>query len=180
MNSPSLIYEEHCPALGETATAAFSPDRRYRYSLTRTWDPDWPPAVFVMLNPSTADAFQADPTIRRCLGFARAWHAGGIIVVNLFALRSPDPAVLRTDPDPVGPDNDTVIAHTLAGPTVGPVVAAWGTLGGLLGRDKTVRRILSAHCPELLCLGVTRDGHPRHPLYVPAATPAVTFGGEPR
>lgn len=175
-----LIYDEHQATLDETATAVFSPDRRYRYALTRIWDPDWPLAAFVMLNPSTADAFQADPTIRRCIGFARTWHAGGIVVLNLFALRSPDPTVLRADPDPVGPDNDAVIAHTFstAGPLVGPVVAAWGSHGGLLGRGEAVRRMLTARCSRVLCLGITRDRHPRHPLYLRADTPTIVYKGE--
>lgn len=99
------------------ATADFSPDLSYRYRLTRTWDQclvcNRPPAVFVMLNPSTADASLDDPTIRRCVGFAKAWGCPGLTVVNLYALRSADPKALWSHPDPVGPDNNRWISEVL-------------------------------------------------------------------
>ena len=89
--------------------AAFSPDRRYRYTLRRQWDDALPYCLFVMLNPSTADATQDDPTIRRCIGFTKAWGFGGLLVGNLFALRSTDPAALYHADDPVGPENDSCL-----------------------------------------------------------------------
>ncbi|MFD3920195.1 DUF1643 domain-containing protein [Streptomyces sp. NPDC058595] len=86
-------------------TALISDCGRYRYRLTRTWGPG-PAAVMVMLNPSTADGTQDDPTVRRCVTFADAWGCGGLIVVNLYAWRATKRAELKLAPDPVGPDND--------------------------------------------------------------------------
>lgn len=133
----------------------------YRYKLTRTWEPDTEPLVFVMLNPSTADASQDDPTIRRCIGFAKRWGFGGIVVVNLYAFRATDPKEMLAAVDPVGPENDRVLADTADGLTV---VAAWG-VNASLERVDAVRALMPG---RLLALGVTKDGHPRHPLYVRA------------
>lgn len=150
------------------ATAEFSPDRAYRYALTRRWA-DTPPAVFVMLNPSTADAFVEDPTIRRCLTFARQWGTGGLTVLNTFALRSTDPRALDGHPDPVGPDNDAVIRRHLAAAAGGPVIAAWGADRAVRahGRDAVLCAMVRETTGQVLaCLGTTKDGAPRHPLYV--------------
>jgi hypothetical protein len=143
-----------------------SPCRRYRYALTRTWDRARPPVVFVMLNPSTADAWTPDPTVRRCIGYAKRWQAGGLVVLNAFALRSPHPAALRAD-QPVGPDNDQVIAAALAG-QAGPVIVAWGSDETLrrTGRDRAVLDLLHAAGVTPRCLGLTKGGYPRHPLYL--------------
>lgn len=174
---PHLGTDHHTPALGETASATFSEDRTYRYLLTRRWDRDLPMAVFIMLNPSTADAIVVDPTIRRCITFARSLKAGGVIVTNLFALRSTNPQTLHTHPAPVGPDNDAVLSWVLSGRhgPVGPVVAAWGIHGTLLDRGESVTRLMKACNVRPLCLGVTKDGHPRHPLYLSNGTTAVEF-----
>lgn len=174
---PTLVTDECAATLDETATATFSADRTYRYALTRRWDTDWPMAVFIMLNPSTADAFEVDPTIRRCISFARSWHAGGILVLNLFALRSTDPHALYKHADPVGCDNDAVLRWVLSvdHEPVGPVVAAWGVHGTHRGRGNKVMRLLQDRLVKPLCLGVTKEGHPRHPLYLPNGTPAVEF-----
>jgi hypothetical protein len=117
-----------------------------------------------MLNPSTADDVRDDPTIRRCIGLSRAWGFGGIDVVNLYGLRATDPADLRAARDPVGADNDGAIAR--AARRADAVFAAWG-IHADEARVTAVRRLL-AGC-ALWCLGRTRDGHPRHPLYVPGA-----------
>src|SRR5262245_38555366 len=93
-------------------SAVFSPCRKYRYSLTRIWDAERPNVMFVGLNPSTADDQVDDPTVRRCIGFARKWRFGGMIIVNLFAYRSTDPNRLQEILDPVGPENDEHIAAT--------------------------------------------------------------------
>lgn len=152
---------------------------RYRYWLARSWS-DEPRVVFVMLNPSTADARLDDPTIRRCLGFARTWGAGGLVVVNLFALRATNPAALLAVADPVGPDNDAhLIGHAggcaLNDPPLA-VVAAWGAKGTHLGRDRRVVTMLRARGVHLQCLGKTAEAHPRHPLYVRGDAPLVPFG----
>lgn len=141
-------------------SAVFSPCRTYRYSLSRVWNPRLPPVMFVGLNPSTADEQQDDPTVRRCVGFVRKWNFGGLILVNLFAYRSTDPAGLLEIDDPVGPENDKHIltsAHA-----AGRVVLAWGTKGSFLDRDQHVISLL----PDAHCLGVTKNGHPKHPLYL--------------
>lgn len=164
------------PGLGDEATATFSPCRTYRYALTRRWDTTWPMAVFIMLNPSTADAFTVDPTIRRCINFARSWHAGGLTVVNLFALRSTDPKALYPHLDPVGADNDQVITDVLtAAEPIGPVIVAWGQHGALHGRDRQAAQLLRRHDITPLCLGLTKHGHPRHPLYVRGDTATVAY-----
>jgi len=156
--------------LVETRVALFDPARVYRYRLQRRWG-DGPAAVFVMLNPSTATAERDDSTMRRCLAFARRERCGALTVVNLFALRSPDPRTLAKHPDPVGPANDTVLRDTLRSPAL--VIAAWGTHGALYQRAAEVARLITptpAHC-----LGLTADGHPRHPLYLPADTPLTPY-----
>jgi hypothetical protein len=99
----------------EPSGATFDPTGAYRYALWRVWDGNRPPLVFVMLNPSIADAERDDPTIRRCLGFACAWGYGALTVVNLFALRATCPHTLRRAADPVGPDNDEHLRAALAG-----------------------------------------------------------------
>ena len=117
-----------------------------------------------MLNPSTADERRDDPTIRRCVGFARRWGFGGVEIVNLFALRASDPRVLRRAGDPVGAANDRHIARAAARATL--VVLAWGACGRLRGRSAEIRARLSRPAPR--CLGLTRSGEPRHPLYLRA------------
>jgi hypothetical protein len=160
----ATIVERHENDLtGATSLAVFDPSRVYRYLLTRQWGTG-PAATFVMLNPSTADALVDDATIRRCIGFARREGCGGIVVANLFALRAPNPHRLAAHPDPVGPDNNHYLAQVGAD---GPVIAAWGIRGTLRGRDATVAAILERGGRQLLCLGVTAGGHPRHPLYLP-------------
>lgn len=149
--------------------AAFSRCGTYRYALWRRWDDARPDALFVALNPSTADHRQDDPTIRRCIGFARDWGYGGLIVANLFAFRTPLPAVLRQAPAPVGPRNDRWLER-LAG-EAGLVVAAWGAHGELADRAAAVApRLGVCHC-----LGLTAGGAPRHPLYVRKDTPLLPF-----
>jgi hypothetical protein len=155
---------EHGGDLTGAASATFSRDHAYRYALTRRWD-SRPPAVFVMLNPSTADEFRADPTVTRCVGFARRENCGGLVIVNLFALRATDPRELRGHPDPVGAGNDWFIReHCAAGRLV---IAAWGAHGRLLGRDRAVLALLREARAAVLSLGVTAGGMPRHPLYLP-------------
>lgn len=155
-------------------SAVFSPCGEYRYLLERGGDlaSSRGPAVFVMLNPSTADASSDDPTIRRCQNFARAWGRRGIIVVNLYALRSTDPRNLWNDPDPVGPDNDAWLAK-VAGQR-GEVVCAWGAHA----KPERVQRVVDLLTDveaRMLCLGTTKDGAPRHPLYVRGDQPLIEW-----
>ena len=168
------VVTEHGAGLAGAASATFSRDRAYRYALTRQWD-SRPPAVFVMLNPSTADAVRDDPTVTRCLGFARRENCGGLVIVNLFALRTTDPRELRGHPDPVGTGNDWFIReHCGAGRLV---IAAWGTHGRLGGRDRAVLAMLRDARAAVRCLGVTAGGMPRHPLYLPRGAQLASYPG---
>lgn len=144
--------------------ATFSPCRRWRYSLERIWGPGQLVNV-IGLNPSVADESINDPTIRRCIGFARAWGYDGLIMTNLFGLRSTDPRGLRTD-DPVGPDNDRHLVESAQ--RAGLVIGAWGMNGGYLSRSVAVCSLLHEAGVTLHCLGETADGQPRHPLYLRA------------
>lgn len=143
----------------------------YRYRLGRKWA-DGVPCVFVMLNPSTADAEQDDPTIRRCIAFAKAWGCGELIVVNLFAFRATSPRDMMEADDPVGPDNMEHVRHAAAvakgrqGEIVGPVVCAWGSHGSYMGQDETVLGWLQDELVTPMALKVTKQGHPGHPLYL--------------
>ena len=151
------------------ASAVFSADRLYRYALRRIWS-SGPVMSFVMLNPSIANETENDPTIRRCMAFARAAGCAGLAVVNLYAWRSTVPGGLRTAADPVGPDNHRWLACALAQP--GPLVAAWGALA----ERRRVSEVLElVGRRELQCLGVTAHGQPRHPLYVRADTPLQSW-----
>lgn len=150
-------------SLFEQSGAVFSPCRKYRYRLWRTWS-DAAPAVFVMLNPSTADEIENDPTVERCERRARAMGYGGLRVANIFALRSTDPSALYIEQDPVGPDNDAAILESVAG--AGLVVCAWGAHGNLHDRGLAVLRLLRDAGVTPHYLHMNRDGTPKHPLYV--------------
>lgn len=147
-----------------TSDAVISSCGLYRYRLSRIWDYRSAPLPWVMLNPSMADDRLDDPTIRRCMSFARREGAGGIEVLNLFALRSPSPKALRAAADPIGPDNDEWIREILFPHS--RVVVAWGQHGSLNQRDAVVLRSLMSYGLDILALGWTSGGHPRHPLYV--------------
>jgi hypothetical protein len=169
-----VAVDQRTVLAGGIASAVFDQARVYRYLLTRIWDPARPPMVFVMLNPSTADAFVEDPTSRRCQSFARREGAGGVVVVNLFALRSTNPRALLGHADPVGRHNDAFIRQAInAG---GQVVAAWGADRAVGARGGEVARYLGARGVELLCLGRTSGGCPRHPLYVTGTAVLEAYG----
>lgn len=158
--------------LDMTKTAYLSPCQAFRYHLGRKWyDTERTAAgsvLFVMLNPSTADDKLDDPTIRRCVWFARDWGYSSLDVVNLFALRATFPRQLYKHAGPSGgEENDKVIS--LCAEAASLIVAGWGVHGSHRGRDKEVLKLLRAARP-VHCLGVTKDGHPRHPLYIPNET----------
>jgi hypothetical protein len=152
-------------------SAVFDLTGAYRYLLTRRWLPFAPPAVFVMLNPSTAPAETDDPTVRRAIAFAQAWGFGGLDVLNLFAYRSTDPHSLETVSDPVGPENNRYLEEVTA--KADRIVVAWGEGGRLHDRETAVLTLLKDR--SLHCLGRTHAGHPRHPLYVAADTSPISF-----
>lgn len=143
--------------------AVFDATGTYRYLLWREWEPAAPRVGFVMLNPNRADAEVDDPTIRRCIGFARSWQFGGIDVVNLFAYRAATPATLRKVPDPVGQENDRHLAELCDRVTC--IVLAWGNWGTLGDRHQAVLKRLENR-DSIYCLGTTKVGQPRHPLYL--------------
>lgn len=151
--------------------AIFSPCGRYRYALSRVWGDTAHRCLFVMLNPSTADAEQDDPTIRRCIGFARDWGFGALDVANLFAWRSRDPKALCSLEDPIGPENDEWIRKLAS--RAGIVVCAWGNHGALGRRGEAVVKILLAQGRRPQCLDRTSTGEPTHPLYQPKTAQAT-------
>jgi hypothetical protein len=146
------------------STAVYSECARYRYALTRVWDPAGERVLFVMLNPSTATEVQNDPTVERCERRARTLGFGGFRVTNIFAWRDTDPRKMRAAPDPVGPDNDAAIRA--GADWADRVICAWGSHGAHLDRGPAVEALLRATGAPLEHLGLTKHGHPRHPLYI--------------
>ncbi len=146
------------------SVAVYSDCERYRYLLTRTWEANGRTALFIMLNPSTATEVQNDPTVERCERRARALGYGAFRVTNIFAFRATDPRVMRAEPDPIGPANDSAILDSL--PWADTVICAWGTHGSHLGRGPAVERLLRAKGRSLFHLGLSKEGHPKHPLYI--------------
>jgi hypothetical protein len=144
--------------------AVLSDCGRYRYSLTRTWGDQQNLCCWIMLNPSTADAELDDPTIRKCIGFSQRWGHGGLVVVNLFAWRSTDPEALKRCGDPIGALNNDAIREAVA--TSVRVICAWGTHGKLMGRGQRVRGWFPPNTTEHIG-PLSKDGHPKHPLYLP-------------
>lgn len=144
--------------------ANFDETKNYRFSLWRIWDNKELKILFLMLNPSTANDETDDPTIRRCVNFAKSWGYGGIVVVNLFSLVSSDPAKLLTVTDSIGVDNDSVILK--AAGNAEKIVVAWGAFREARARGEDVLRMLYENGYEVYCLGKTKDGHPKHPLYL--------------
>ena len=159
-------------------TAVISADGRYRYQLSRQIDTrgmlDAGMLNVILLNPSTATAEQEDQTIRRCIGYAQAWGYGTLVVTNLFALRSRLPAALKLAADPIGPDNDVHLTKVARRADL--VLVAWGAVGGYLGRDMVVFRLVSSFDVPVRCLGRTKRGYPLHPLYCRADLQPVPFG----
>lgn len=146
------------------STAVYSDCERYRYSLTRVWDPGGRRALFVMLNPSTATEVQNDPTVERCERRARALGFGAFQVTNIFAWRDTDPRNMRAAQDPVGPANDAAILDGAA--WADQIIAAWGTHGAHLQRGVDVEAALRSAGHQLFHLGLSKAGHPKHPLYI--------------
>ena len=177
---------------GFVGEAIFSPEPEpvYRYWLSRQWEPKPDrTAVFAMLNPSTADAQKLDPTVRRCLGFARLWGCGQLIVVNVFALRATDPRTLGLVRDPIGPHNEHYIRAAAAiasrpqanwtGAT--GVICAWGVSGKFAGakhanHGQAVIDWIKGAGAHTYALATTKQGHPRHPLYLPRIMAPKVWG----
>ena len=146
------------------STAVYSDCETYRYSLTRVWEPAGQKVMFVMLNPSTATEVQNDPTIERCERRARALGFGGFRATNIFALRATDPKVMRAAEDPEGPENTEAILDGARWADM--VICAWGTHGAHRGQGARITQLLRKNGLPLYHLGLSKAGHPKHPLYI--------------
>jgi len=144
--------------------AVYSDCERYRYELTRVWDKAGDKALFIMLNPSTATEVQNDPTVERCERRARALGFGAFRVLNIFAWRDTDPKAMRAAADPIGPKNDAAIRRGCKWSD--KIICAWGTHGAHLDRGTQVTSLLRKTKLPLYHLGLTKHGHPKHPLYI--------------
>lgn len=149
--------------------AVFSDCRTYRYALWRETGRLGAEGtvLFVMLNPSTADEVENDPTVRRCIGFAGDWGFARLAVANAYAYRATDPAELRRVDDPVGPDNDEWLDRLAS--QAHAVIAAWGAHIDP-ERERRVIELVEFQAGTMRCLGQTQALHPRHPLYLAADT----------
>lgn len=163
------------PTLTGEWGAVFSPCERYRYRLWRIWDREIPPAVFCLMNCSTADEIKDDPTVKRCCIRALKWRengwldVGGVIVINAFAWRETDSKKLRglvqSGTDIIGPENDSHIIDACKGAAI--VVCGWGQPGHwLLDRGRQLRAMFREHSVPLHTLAINADGSPGHPLYI--------------
>lgn len=150
-------------------SAILSNCRRYRYSLTRTWDYTKGYLNVIGLNPSTADEIEDDPTIRRCIGFAKSWGMGGLVMTNLFAFRATKPSDMLNAHYPIGLENDDVLLARSNNASM--ILAAWGANGGHIKRDEYVKQMIT----NMYCLKKTKAGHPSHPLYIRADTTPFIF-----
>lgn len=155
------------------STAIYSDCERYRYALTRVWDEAKPRLLFIMLNPSKATERANDPTVERCERRARVLGYGAMRVMNIFAWRETDPKKLRRATDPVGPENDALLLAGLA--WADRVIAGWGVHGEHVGRGPEVEALLRGAGADLCCLGLSKAGHPRHPLYIAYAKPPMPW-----
>lgn len=149
--------------LQQTSGALFSGCRHYRHVLWRSWAPEKGVVTFIGLNPSTADADQDDPTIRRCRNFVADWGFGAMIMVNLFDVRATQPEVMKRRARPLSRNNDSVLVH--AATQANKVVAAWGVHGHHRSRSDSVRSLLENHGIHATCFDKSKCGEPVHPLY---------------
>lgn len=153
-------------------SAEFSKCRTWRYTLTRSWS-NRPNVLFILLNPSTADETNPDPTLTRAIGFARDWNFGGLVFCNLFAFRATIPKDMKQAPDPIGPQNDYHIMTQAQ--KANQIIVAWGVDGDYRSRDVAVLKLLKDSRFKLVCLGKTKNGFPKHPLFLPRTTRRGNF-----
>ncbi len=146
--------------------AEFSPCKKYRYSLERVLSTQPRTIAWIMLNPSTADADKDDPTIRRCMGFSRQWGYGHMLVGNVFALRATSPEEIYKSEDPMGLDNWKHLGEISY--RADKTIVAWGNHGSHLNQGLRVLEFLKSEGFLVYCLGTTKSGQPKHPLYIPS------------
>jgi len=159
---------------GDAASvASYSDCERYRYQLTRVWNNSAGKVLFVMLNPSTATETQNDPTVERCERRARALGFGAFRVCNIFAWRATDPRDMRAATNPVGSENDTAILDGCN--WADQIICAWGAHGAHLDRGPQVEQLIRETKKPLGHLGLTKAGHPKHPLYIAYAVQVVDW-----
>ena len=132
---------------------------KYRYSLSRVWNDSKPIILFIGLNPSTADDREDDPTLKKCINYAKSWGFGSLIMANLFAYRATLPSDLKLAKDPIGIENDGTLKKLIE--SVETVIVAWGNDGSFMDRDKEVLKLVE----NPMCLNINKSGKPSHPLY---------------
>lgn len=159
------MITRHAQSDTSKSHAQYSECGTYRYALTRDWDDDLPRLVYIMLNPSKATEQQNDPTIERCERRARVLGYGGFRACNLFALRETDPHAMRQHPAPEGPENRDALRAAIA--WADDILCAWGVHGAHQGQGPRIEAWLRGQDVALMCFGLTKDGHPKHPLYLP-------------
>lgn len=168
----SFVYT----GLSKTNLCLFDAKRQYRYLLTHRWDMDLPLALWIGLNPSTADEYTLDLTLKKIRGFTQRAGLGGFAIVNLYAWRATDPSDLRHVSDPVGrPKNNGIIAAALETKGIEMVIPCWGSLNPYIGMIPRVNEVLSLVNRPMHCLGLTQDGQPKHPSRLGYDTPLVPF-----
>ncbi|HWX98776.1 MAG TPA: DUF1643 domain-containing protein [Mycobacterium sp.] len=167
----ALPQQLHRPIDCRESWAVFSPDRMWRYRLVRVWDSDKPRLAWVILNGSDADEHRSDATVRRCIGFARAWGYGGVDIANLYGLVSKNPGALAHHFDPIGPDNDRHLATVCSQNDL--TVLAWGPNAGTDRAHAVLQmlwRLAKRRGGSLAVLGWTHGAQPLHPLLAPKDT----------
>jgi len=147
--------------------AVLSKCRKYRFALWRIWDESKPQVMFIGLNPSTADEIDDDPTLIRCINYAKAWGFGGVCMTNLFAYRATEPRDMLAAYEPVGKENDQWLIRLSK--KAGLIVAAWGNTGTFLNRSTHIKRLI----PNLNYLKLNQSGEPAHPLYLKSSLKPV-------
>ena len=164
-----MIKRENIAEDGTRSCAIYSDCEKYRYILERIWDKNNGKIMFLALNPSTATEEKNDPTVARMVSFARSWGYGGVVVANVFAFRSTLPSDLKKDKNPVGSENDLLISKESK--NCDKIVACWGNHGTFLNRSENVKRMIK----NMGCLGITKSGEPKHPLYLRADSRLIKF-----
>ena len=167
------LWSDYDPSEGRRPYRYFL--RRLENKVTGLIEPDKPPMVVVLLNPSTADEIKDDPTVAKSRRHAAGWGYGEVIILNAFAYRATDPKNMKAQPDPIGPKNDQVIQETCAAVVAlgGRIVCGWGNHGQHLGRSDALRALLSPF--ETWAFKVSKTGEPSHPLYLSMATQLVPY-----